>query len=206
MTHRRTFLTLFAAAGLAPAYVVSLSVTARAQTADKASAFVKATGDKLVAIINGSGSAAEKRAALTKAIDAAVDVDGVGRFCLGRYWHQATPEQQKQYLELFHAVLVNNISAKLGEYTGVHFTMGKSRPQDEEAAVSTTVERPNNPPTDVDWIISNPNTNPKIIDVIAEGTSLRLTQRSDYASFLAHNAGNIDSLIAAMRQQVSQSG
>ncbi len=26
---------------------------------------------------------------------------------------------------------------------------------------------------------------PKIVDVIAEGTSLRLTQRSDYASYLA---------------------
>jgi phospholipid transport system substrate-binding protein len=68
--------------------------------------------------------------------------------------------------------------------------------------VSTVVERPNNPPTNVDWIISNPATDPKIIDVVAEGTSLRLTQRSDYSSYLSHNNNNLDALINAMRQQV----
>jgi phospholipid transport system substrate-binding protein len=50
-------------------------------------------------------------------------------------------------------------------------------------------------------VVADENGTPKIIDVIAEGTSLRLTQRSDYASFLAHNGGNIDALIAALREQ-----
>ncbi len=180
--------------------------SAHAQGTERAAAFVRATGDKLVAVVNGSGSTSQKRAEMSQVINTAVDVDGVGRFCLGRYWHQASAEQQKQYLELFREVLITNITAKLGEYQGVKFTMGRSRPQDEEVAVSTTVERPNNPPTAVDWIISNPATNPKIIDVVAEGTSLRLTQRSDYASYLAHNNNSIDALISAMRQQVSQSG
>jgi phospholipid transport system substrate-binding protein len=155
-------------------------------------------------VVNNPGSVNEKRAAMTQIINAAVDVDGIGRFCLGRYWRTASEQQQKQYLELFHEVLITNITSKLGEYKGVGFTMGRSRPQDEEAAVSTTVERPNNPPTAVDWIIANPSTSPKIIDVVAEGTSLRLTQRSDYASYLAHNSNSVDALIAAMRQQVSQ--
>jgi phospholipid transport system substrate-binding protein len=179
-------------------------LSARAQGTEKAAAFVKATGDKLVAVVNGPGSAAAKRARMTQIINSAVDVDGVGKFCLGRYWRQATPEQQKQYLALFHEVLVTNITAKLGEYQGVTFTMGRTKPQDDEAVVSTTVVRPNNPPTAVDWIISNPSSNPKIIDVVAEGTSLRLTQRSDYASYLTHNNGSIDALITAMRNQVSQ--
>jgi phospholipid transport system substrate-binding protein len=165
---------------------------------------VKATGEKLVGVINGPGSDADKRAALGKIIDQAVDVDGVARFCLGRFWSRATPDQQKQYLELFRSVLVTNITSKLGQYQGVSFTMGRRREQGEDAAVLTTVLRPNNPPTDVDWIIANPTANPRIIDVIAEGTSLRLTQRQDYASFLSHNGEDINALITAMRQQVSQ--
>ena len=60
-------------------------------------------------------------------------------------------------------------------------------------------------PTAVDWIIANPTSSPKIIDVVAEGTSLRLTQRQDYASYLSHNNGSVDALIAAMKSQVSQS-
>ncbi|HVZ10265.1 MAG TPA: ABC transporter substrate-binding protein [Rhodopila sp.] len=193
-------LSLLAVSSLAAA----LPAWADTSPAEKAAVFVKATGDKLVAVINGPGSDADKRAALTRIIDQAVDVDGVARFCLGRFWRKATPEQQKQYLELFRTVLVINISAKLGQYQGVAFAMGRRRMQDEDAAVMTTVLRPNNPPADVDWIISNPATRPQIIDVVAEGTSLRLTQRQDYASFLSRNNEDINSLIAAMRQQVAQ--
>jgi phospholipid transport system substrate-binding protein len=200
MINRRNFLTLAAVSALLP-----LSVRAQS-AADKAAAFVKSTGDRLVAVVNGPGSTSVKRAQMTQIINNDVDVEGIGRFCLGRYWKQATPEQQKQYLALFHEVLVTNITAKLGEYQGVTFTMGRSRPQDEEAVVSTTVIRPNNPPTAVDWIIANPTNTPKIIDVVAEGTSLRLTQRQDYASYLTHNNGSVDALIAAMKNQISQNG
>jgi phospholipid transport system substrate-binding protein len=206
MIHRRNFLSSVAACGAAASAILAAPRSALAEGTDRASAFVKTVGDKLVGVVNNPGTATEKRAAMTQIISAAVDVDGIGRFCLGRFWRQSSEEQQKQYLELFHEVLITNITSKLGEYKGVTFTMGRSRMQDEEAAVSTTVIRPNNPPTAVDWIISNPTTNPKIIDVVAEGTSLRLTQRSDYASYLAHNSNNVDALITAMRQQVSQKG
>ncbi len=200
MIDRRHILTL-TALGL-----MAAPLSAMAQSTDKAASFVKSTGDKLVAVVNGPGSISSKRAAMTQIINADVDVDGIGRFCLGRYWKLASPEQQKQYLTLFHEVLVTNITAKLGEYQGVKFTLGRSKPQDEEAVVSTTVERPNNAPTAVDWIIANPSADPKIIDVVAEGTSLRLTQRQDYGSYLTHNNNNIDALIAAMKNQISQSG
>ena len=42
--------------------------------------------------------------------------------------------------------------------------------------------------------------------MVAEGTSLRLTQRSDYSSYLNHNGNNIDSLIGAMRRQIAANG
>ena len=200
MIHRRHFLILAAVSA------ALLPFSARAESTEKAAAFVKSTGDRLVAIVNGPGSAAAKRSAMTEVLNSDVDVDGIGRFCLGRFWRQATAEQQKQYLALFHQVLVTNITSKLGEYKGVTFTMGRSRSQDQEAVVSTTVVRPNNPPTAVDWVIANPETRPKIIDVVAEGTSLRLTQRQDYASYLVHNNNNVDALIAAMKNQISRNG
>src|SRR5262249_1737116 len=86
------------------------------------------------------------------------------------------------------------------------FTMGRARPRDDNTAVSTVVERPYHPPTNVDWIISNASGEPRIIDVIAEGTSLRLTQRQDYASYLNRNNNDIDALINAMSHQVAQPG
>jgi phospholipid transport system substrate-binding protein len=201
MLKRRILLALTPVA-LLPA--ARLAVRPALAQVERASAFVKATGDQLVAVVNGPGTPQAKRVTLTKIIENAVDVDGVARFCLGRFWRVASPEQQQHYTQLFHQVLVTNITSKLGEYQGVKFTMGRTQMHDENAVVATVVERPNNPPTNVEWIISDPATSPKIIDVVAEGTSLRLTQRSDYASYIAHNNNSIDALISAMRQQVAQ--
>jgi phospholipid transport system substrate-binding protein len=204
MPNRRIFLVM-TAASLLPA-AGRLVRPALAQTAGRASEFVKNIGDKLVAVVNSPEADRDKREKLTQIIDSGVDVDGVARFCLGRFWRSASPEQQQRYTELFHQVLVNNITSKLGEYRGVRFTMGRALQRDDNEVVATVVERPNNPPTNVDWIISSASGSPKIIDVIAEGTSLRLTQRSDYASYLSHNNNSVDALISAMRQQVAQAG
>jgi len=202
MLTRRTLITLTATTALAliPAFQASAE-----SAADRAAAFVKATGEQLVGVVNGPGSIQEKRQRLQQVIDKAVDVEGVARFCLGRYWNNATPEQRKQYVALFHDVLLQNFTGKLGEYQGVRFTMGRTRSGDDTQVVSTVLERPNNPPTNVEWIVSQESGQPKIVDVKAEGTSLRLTQRNDYASYLARNNFSVQALIDAMRQQLSQS-
>ena len=184
----------------------AVSHVASAQTVDKATAFVQQTGDRLVAVVNGSAAVADKRRALTQILEVAVDVDGIARFCLGRFWRTASPDQQKRFITAFHEVLVTNISSKLGEYRGVKLTVQHGRQQDDEAIVTSIVERPNNPPTAVDWVVEQPATAPRIIDVVAEGTSLRLTQRQDYASYLARNNSDVDALINAMKQQIAQSG
>jgi phospholipid transport system substrate-binding protein len=206
MLTRRILLKLTGAATVLVALGPVLATPARADSAQQAAAFVKSTGDALVAVVNGPGSAADKRRQLQQVIDANVDVDEIARFCLGRFWRQATPEQQKQYMSLFHDVLLNNITAKLGDYQGVRFEMGRAQEREDTDVVSTTVERPNNPPTQVDWIVSGASGHPKIIDVVAEGTSLRLTQRSDYASYLSRNGNKVEALIEAMRHQVAQNG
>ena len=209
MPTRRRFvslsvLTLGAALAL-PGRAAFAQAAAAAQggAVDTAVQFVRQTGEKLLAIVNSPASLPDKQKQLTPIINQAVDVDAIARFCLGRFWRQANPEQQKSYLQLFHAVLVNSITGKLGDYPGVTFTVGHARASDEGVIVSTTITRPNNPPTAVDWLISTETGSPKIADMIAEGTSLRLTQRSDYASYLSHNNNDVQALIDAMRRQLA---
>lgn len=194
MLHRRHCLT----GGLLIAAGSLLAPRAWAQAVQKATAFIQQTGNQLVAIVNGTQSAAQKRQAIAQILETAVDVDGIARFCLGRFWRTASPDQQQRYVAAFHEVLVTNISSKLGEYQGVKLTVQRGRQQDDEAIVTTEVDRPNNPPTTVDWVVENPTTTPKIVDVLAEGTSLRLTQRQDYASYLTRNNNSVNALINAM--------
>ncbi len=175
-----------------------------APSAEQAAAFVRQTGARLVAIVNGPGSSAQKQAALQAEIDASVDVKGVGRFVLGRFWRLATPAQRQEYLRLFRAVLMNSITGRLGEYKGVRFAVGRATPTAAGVQVATVVTRPNNPAANVIWVIRDVGGSPKIVDVVAEGTSLRLTQRDDYASYLARNNDSVQALIDAMKRQVGQ--
>lgn len=73
-----------------------------------------------------------------------MNVDDIARFCLGRFWRIATPEQQQQYMVLFHDLLVTEIASHFGEYQGVHVTIGLARANEDTEIVITTVERPRN--------------------------------------------------------------
>jgi phospholipid transport system substrate-binding protein len=202
MLTRRALLTTAVALAALPV----MTMPGHAQPSDQAGAFINTLLHDLTSIVNGNSPIQQKQAALAQIVDRDVDVNDVARFCLGRFWRTATPEQQRDYTALFHSVLLRNITSKIGDYQGVTFTVGRSQPREGGIAVASTVTRPNNPTAKVDWLISTASGSPKIVDVIAEGTSLRLTQRSDYASYLSRNNENVQALINAMRQQVSQPG
>ncbi len=193
----------FAARALAvPLLGAAFAAPARAGVADPA-AFVKQFADKLVAIVNGGGDTDAKRAALQPVIDQDVDVAAIGRFCLARFWNTATPAQQEKYVGVFHQVLMHAISSHLGEYQGVSFTFGATRPEGTSTVVSTVVTRPNAPAANIGWVVSTASGTPKVVDVLAEGTSMRLEQRADYTSYLSRHNSDIDALIAALQRQVS---
>jgi phospholipid transport system substrate-binding protein len=203
MLTRRTALTMTAAV-LLLATSPGLLRSARAQAGPRAVSFIKATSDQLVAITNSAASPREKRRRLQEVIDGTVDVDDIAHFCLGRFWPIATPDQQTQYMALFHELLVTKIASHLGEYQGVRVTMGLARTSEETEIVITQVARPENPPMQVDWVVSTTTGSPKIVDLLAGGTSLRLTQSADFTSYLAHHKYNVQDLIEGMRQLVAR--
>ena len=187
---------LVAACGLRPAAAQSSS----------ANAFIKQFADSLVSIVNGPEGNAQKKAALGPVIDSNVDVARIARFCLGRFWATATPAQQSEYTTLFHQVLLNEISGHLGDYRGVSYAMTGDTSQGADTLVGTLINRPNAPAANVKWVVDSSSGAPKVVDVIAEGTSMRLTQRNDYASYFSQHGNNIDALIAALKKQLAAAG
>ena len=70
--------------------------------------------------------------------------------------------------------------------------------------MQTTIYRPNEEPASVDWVIDNVDGSRKVIDVVAEGTSLRTTQRGDYLAYLDRHGGSVEALIAALQRQIAR--
>jgi phospholipid transport system substrate-binding protein len=164
----------------------------------RAANFIQSTGQELVAAVNDqTRDAGARRQRVAAVLRRAVDVDGVGRFILGRWW--------QDYLKLFEETLIRNLSARFGEYQGVRFSLGRTQQRTEDdVLVNTVIERPNTAPFSLDWRVAEIGGQPKIVDVIAEGTSLRLTQRSEYSSVIQRNNGSVAALLQAMRGQIQQ--
>jgi phospholipid transport system substrate-binding protein len=132
-------------------------------------------------------------------------VEGTGRFILGRWWRTASPAEQQEYLRLFEQTLIRNLASRFGDYQGVRFELGRSQQRTEDdALVTTIVERPGSAPFTLDWRVGDVGGQPKIVDLVAEGTSLRLTQRSEYSAVVQRGGNQISALLNAMRQQLGR--
>lgn len=172
--------------------------------ATTAARFIERRGNDVVAVLNGSGSIEAKREAVSEILRDSVDLRGVAQFVLGRHWRTASEQQRSEYLQLFEETLIRNLSSRFGELRGVTFAIGRAQmATEDEAVVTTTVSRPNNPTVTLDWRVSAANGKPLVIDLVAEGTSLRITQRSEYGA-VVQRGGGMDGLLRAMRQQLAQ--
>ncbi|UYH51385.1 ABC transporter substrate-binding protein [Candidatus Kirkpatrickella diaphorinae] len=180
--------------------------TPKASALDKdASHFVSDFGGQVVAVVNSDQSMAAKKKAILPLVQKNVDIEAIGKFCLGRYWRIATPAERARYLELFNQVLVNAVSEKIGQYRGVSLEVTGSLPSSNGngTVVSAKIMRPHQPVANMQVLVVD-HDGFKVVDLMGEGTSMRLTQRQDYSSYLARNGGKIETLIAALERQISR--
>ncbi|MFN6953931.1 MAG: phospholipid-binding protein MlaC [Acetobacteraceae bacterium] len=188
------------------AAILAVPATARAAIEPaRAAEFIRTTGDRLVGIINSGAPLERRRAQVAEVLRAAVDVEGVGRFILGRWWNVATEAERREYLRLFEEIIIRNLSSRFGELEGVRFSLGRTQIRaEDDVLVSTEVVQPGSQPFALDWLVGQVGNQPKVVDVIAEGASLRLTTRSEYSSVISRNGGRIGPLLDAMRQQIAR--
>lgn len=166
--------------------------------------FVLEMGERTVAVLgDGSLSPAMKIDRLVGLLQVASDLPLVARLVLGRHWRSATPAQQQEYVALFEALVVKTMADRLSNYGGERFTILDSRTVDErDTVVSTRISRPGGAPVNVDWRIRETDGRFAIVDVVAEGVSMVVTQRSEVAEIVSSRG--IDGLLATMRERLAR--
>jgi phospholipid transport system substrate-binding protein len=174
---------------------------AAAEPAGAATAFVQQVGRDMPGVLGDATSDADKRRRLEPFLARVVDVAAVARFCLGRYWRLATPAQQQEYRQLFLKVLTNEVAGRVGVYgTGTSkVTVLSEITKPDGVYVPTIVQTGGEPPVHVTWVVDASAAPPRILDVQAEGISLRVWQRSDYVAYLNKNDGNLDLFLRTLR-------
>lgn len=119
---------------------------------------------------------------------------------VGRFWRQATPEQQKQLQDEFKILLVRTYSGALGEVKNqtVTFKPMRSKAEDTEVVVRSEV-RGSGEPIQLDYRLEKSPSGWKIYDINVLGVWLVETYRTQFAQEI--NAKGIDGLIASLVQR-----
>lgn len=205
MNHQKTTRRALLALGATLPFLLPRGAAAQIDPG-RAASFIQTTGEAMVAALNSTTlSLPQRRERVANILRQAVDIEGTGRFILGRWWRVASPAEQQEYLRLFEETLIRNLASRFGEFQGVRFALGRSQQRTEDdVLVTTVVERPSSQPVNLDWRVADVSGQPRVVDLVAEGTSLRLTQRSEYSSVVQRGGGQVSALLTAMRGQLSQ--
>lgn len=167
--------------------------------------FVQDLGDRAITVIANKNITPTQRAdQFRKILQDSFDLQTIGRFVIGRSWNAATSAQQTEYMRLFRDLVIKTYGDRMSLYTGEGFKVVAVRPETEkDTIVNSNITHPDgSQPTTIDWRIRNRDGKLGVIDVVVEGVSLSVTQRQEYAAVIQNSGGQIDGLLAQMRQQL----
>lgn len=136
--------------------------------------------------------------------DSDFDIPEISRFVLGQYAHSLPPEQQQEFTGLLRDYIAHAYSARLAPYAGAPFRVTGTRPYGGETVVTSQVTKPGGQPTEINWHVTNNGGRYLVTDVNVDGVSMKVTQRSEFASIIQRNGGRAEALLAALRQQLGQ--
>jgi phospholipid transport system substrate-binding protein len=181
----------------------TLGAPALLAAADPA-AVINELGNRALEVLGKNATPAQRVARFHELFREDFDVPGIARFVLGRYWKTATPEQQEEFVKLFEDYIAIVYSNQLAAYSGERLRVTGSRTSAEEAVVASEIIRPTGaPPVKVDWHLTDRNGAYKISDVAVDGISMAVTQRSEFASVIQRNGGQVAGLIAQLREKTA---
>ncbi|MFN3460757.1 MAG: phospholipid-binding protein MlaC [Oceanibaculum sp.] len=180
--------------------------SARADGVDAAIGFIQKLGDKAVSTIAATEKDEDERLRQFRGLlNENFDVPGIGRFVLGRYWRVATPEQRDEYLKLFEESIIRTYARRFSDYSGETVEVERARRDgDDFILVDSRIQRPTGGPVAVTWRLLGEGESFKIVDVVVEGVSMSVTQRSDFASVIQSGGGNIEALLKVMRERLGK--
>lgn len=121
---------------------------------------------------------------------------------VGRFWRQATPEQQKRLEQEFKTLLVRTYSGALSQVTdqSLSFRPLRAAPTDTEVVVRSEV-RGKGDPIQLDYRLEKTDAGWKIYDLNVLGVWLVETYRTQFAQEI--NQNGIDGLIASLAKRNS---
>lgn len=161
--------------------------------------FVEETGNEIIQVlVHKDDPMPERKKAFRAILQTKFSVPSIAKFVLARYWRTADDGQKARYLALFETAIVENYAAQFDNYANEKLEVTGAQPTDdgEGMLVTSRILRPSGgQPLQVDWKVYAQHKDGqqvmKVVDIVVNGVSMSITQRSEYAGLIQQAGGDI---------------
>lgn len=200
---------IFFAAGLAPAVFAQADEKPRAVADITPHQVVEQVTTELMKLVESKQNAIKQNpekyyADVHAILDDAVNFQFIARAVMGSYWKQATPEQQKSFVETFKKDMVETYAKGMANFADLKIEVEPPQGEVPTSGKATVVQKI----TSADKVNRVAYTLGKreggqwqLINVVLDGVNLGKTLRSQFAQAMKENNGDLDSTIANWASQ-----
>lgn len=156
----------------------------------------------------------ERAAAFRNLLRRDFDVAAVSRFVLGRYWRRASSPERAEFTQLFEDYIVAIYGRRLGGNLDNALKITGHRPDGPKGAIVHSEFGPNNDGSNVsnngvkngiiiklEWRLRRRAEGWRVVDIMVEGVSMALAQRSEFATVIRGTGGKVAGLLAKLRKK-----
>jgi len=141
---------------------------------------------------------------LRPAMEGAFDLAAMTRIAVGPAWARMAPAEQQALVQAFSEWSVATYANRFNGFSGESFTTaGESTLQNGDRLVRTSLNRVNDAPVALNYLMRNAGGAWRIVDVYLTGTISELaSRRSEFAGLL--QSGGSERLVADLRRQTAE--
>ncbi len=128
------------------------------------------------------------------------DVNIIARSTLGADSRRATAAQMRAFTDAFRSYIARKYGKRFNEFVGGKIEVKGVRRVKSWHEVRSTVYLRGESPFEVLFLVSDRSGKDLFFDMVIEGVSLRLTERTEIGAMLDRRQGNIDAMIQDLRK------
>lgn len=170
--------------------LLALALSAGTALAGEPTDQVRQTVERVLSILQdktlkGPAKTKERRTALRKVIGERFDFEEMAKRSLALHWKKRTPEEQKEFVELYSDLLERAYVNKIEQYTDEKVAYVGEQQEGDRAAVRTLIVTKKNTEIPIEYRLHRNGSSWQVHDVVIEGVSLVNNYRKQFNSIIS---------------------
>lgn len=165
---------------------------------------VKKTADRILTILKdpslkGATKLQERRQKLWEEISTAFDFEEMSKRALGRHWSKRSPEEKKEFVDLFSHLIQNAYIGKIDLYSDEEIVYLGEKQDSQYTTVSTKILTKTGTEITADYRLLKDQEKWMVYDVVIEGVSLVNNYRIQFNNIVIKSS--YEKLVEKMKQK-----